>query len=357
MWHAPDYSRIVFDLDRSSKFKVFTLENPGRVVIDLAESTLKGNIPHPSTTGKFVKEIRLGSPKNKVTRLVFDLQQPVRYFVRMLKPSGKFQYRLVVDFHHKDYDPDAKTKVTTSPDKKTNRHNRSELLVVIDPGHGGEDPGATGKRSYEKDVVLQISKRLKKLIDKTPGMRAILTRNSDYYIELRQRSGLAREKGADLFVSIHADAFTKSSARGASVYALSLRGATSETARILANKENLSDLAGGVSLADKENAVAEVLLDLSMSYTINESISFANEVLKELKTIGRVHSKKVEQAGFAVLKSPDIPSILVETAYITNPHEEKLLNSRRHQEKIANAILNGMKRYIAKNPNILQKRN
>jgi N-acetylmuramoyl-L-alanine amidase len=351
MWHAPDHSRLVFDMDKRSKFKVFSLENPGRVVIDLENTMLRSKIPDPTRTGQFIGQIRLGSPDGSVTRLVFDLKKPVRYFIQLLKPSNNFQYRLVVDFYHHDFDPNKKTQVPAPlPVPGAPRDPSRDILVMIDPGHGGEDSGARGKRSYEKTVVLQISKRLKALIDAQPGMKAELTRTGDYYVKLRKRSTLARQNRADMFISIHADAFKDSRARGASVYALSLRGATSETAKILANKENLSDLAGGVSLADKDDLLAEVLLDLSMSSTVNESISFGREVLSELKKIGRVHSKRVEQAGFVVLKSPDVPSILVETAYITNPSEEKLLRSKRHQEKIAKAILTGVKRYITKSP-------
>ncbi|MGB5706441.1 MAG: N-acetylmuramoyl-L-alanine amidase [Arenicellales bacterium] len=351
MWHAPDHSRLVFDMDKRSKFKVFSLENPGRVVIDLENTMLRSKIPDPTRTGQFIGQIRLGSPDGSVTRLVFDLKKPVRYFIQLLKPSNNFQYRLVVDFYHHDFDPNKKTPVPAPlPVPGAPRDPSRDILVMIDPGHGGEDSGARGKRSYEKTVVLQISKRLKALIDAQPGMKAELTRTGDYYVKLRKRSTLARQNRADMFISIHADAFKDSRARGASVYALSLRGATSETAKILANKENLSDLAGGVSLADKDDLLAEVLLDLSMSSTVNESISFGREVLSELKKIGRVHSKRVEQAGFVVLKSPDVPSILVETAYITNPSEEKLLRSKQHQEKIAKAILTGVKRYITKSP-------
>ncbi len=351
MWHAPDHSRLVFDMDKRSKFKVFSLESPGRVVIDLENTRLRSKIPDPTKTGQFIRQIRLGSPDGSVTRLVFDLKKPVRYFIQLLKPSNNFQYRLVVDFYHHDFDPNKKTPVPAPlPEPDAPRDPNRDILVMIDPGHGGEDSGARGKRTYEKTVVLQISKRLKSLIDAEPGMKAELTRTGDYYIKLRKRSTLARQNRADMFISIHADAFKDSRARGASVYALSLRGATSETAKILANKENLSDLAGGVSLADKDDLLAEVLLDLSMSSTVNESISFGREVLAELKKIGRVHSKRVEQAGFVVLKSPDVPSILVETAYITNPSEEKLLRSKGHQEKIAKAILTGVKRYITKSP-------
>ena len=348
MWHAPDHSRIVFDLDRHSPFKVFTLEDPGRVVIDLGKSQLRSRIPAAGTTGQFIQRIRLGSPGDGVTRMVFDLARPVRYFVRMLKPSHGYQYRLVVDFYHHSFDPDEPAQ-TRKPSPGP-QGERKDILIVIDPGHGGEDPGARGKNSYEKDVVLAISRRLKKRIDARKGMRAELTRTGDYYVNLRRRSALARQKRADLFVSIHADAFTSPSARGASVYALSLRGATSEAARLLANRENLSDLAGGVNLAEKDALLAEVLLDLSMSSTVNESIQFGREVLAELKQVGRVHSKRVEQAGFVVLKSPDVPSILVETAYITNPEEERLLRSAKHQNRLADAVMAGIERYLAKNP-------
>ena len=350
MWHAPDRSRIVFDLDNPGKFKVFTLQNPGRVVVDLPKTRIKTQLPAAAETGQFIARIRKGQPEPDVSRLVFDLAKPVRYFIQTLKPNQQYQHRLVVDFYHRDAVVEADQPAQAElPQPSQPRPPKSELLILIDPGHGGEDSGALGKRSKEKNVVLQIARRLKKEIDAQPGMRAELTRTGDYYIALRKRTRIARSRQADLFVSVHADAFKNPKARGASVYALSQRGATSETARWLANKENSADLAGGVSLADKENLLAEVLLDLSMTKTVSESISFGREVLAELKKVGRVHSKKVEQAGFVVLKSPDIPSILVETAYITNPTEEKLLNSQSHQQKIARAITQGIQRYVNKN--------
>ncbi len=348
MWHAPERSRIVFDMDRRADFDAFKLESPGRVVIDLAGVRINSAIPAAETTGQFIRRIRRGTPEKNITRLVFDLAQPVRYFIQMLKPGGRYQYRLVVDFYHRDAvveaDKPAPTPTLTPPPRKP----KSELLILVDPGHGGEDPGALGRRTYEKNVVLQIAKKLKVRINKQPGLRAELTRTGDYYISLRKRTRIARRRQADLFVSIHADAFKNKSARGASVYALSQRGASSETAKWLANKENSADLVGGVSLADKDNLLAGVLLDLSMTKTVSESISFGRDVLAELKKIGRVHSKRVEQAGFVVLKSPDIPSILVETAYITNPGEEKLLMSSAHQGRIAAAIVAGIKRYLVK---------
>ena len=348
MWHAPDRTRFVLDMDRGANFKVFTLSNPDRVVIDLPQTRLKAGIPKQGSTGQFIARIRSGQPESNTLRLVFEVQKPVRYFIQMLKPVDNYQYRLVVDYYHRDTVVDAdKPTQPAKPKKRT-----GDILVLIDPGHGGEDPGALGKTAREKDVVLAIAKKLKKKIDREPGLRAELTRGGDYYIGLRKRTRIARDKHADIFVSIHADAFKNKKARGASVYALSQRGASSETARWLANKENSSDLVGGVSLADKDNLLAEVLLDLSMTKTVSESISFGREVLSELKTIGRVHSKRVEQAGFAVLKSPDIPSILIETAYITNPTEEKLLKSASHQDRIANAVVNGIRRYLKKSGGI-----
>ena len=356
MWHAPERSRIVFDMNKRAEFDVFDLKSPARVVIDLNGVQMNSAIPAPVTTGQFIREIRQGSPQKNITRLVFDLDQPVRYFVRMLKPSNGYQYRLVVDFYHSNAVVDADKPAQPAPAPAPApapvprpRKPKSELLVLIDPGHGGEDPGAIGKKIYEKTVVLQIAKKLKAHIDKKPGLRAELTRTGDYYIPLRKRTSIARRHQADLFVSLHADAFKNKSARGASVYALSERGASSETAKWLANKENSSDLAGGISLADKDNLLAEVLLDLSMTKTVSESISFGRDVLGELKKIGRVHSARVEQAAFVVLKSPDIPSVLVEVAYITNPSEEKLLMSPRHQSRIAEAITTGIKRYLDKN--------
>lgn len=361
MWHAPERSRIVFDIDKEAKFSVFTLSNPDRVVVDLTNTKLNSELPKADEMGQFINQVRLGYPDEGVMRLVFDLKQPVRYFVQMLKPVNDYQYRLVVDYYHRDAaDPNATQVTKPTPTPKADQRpsapaqkkpRNSKLVVVVDAGHGGEDPGAVGRRSHEKNVVLQIAKRLQSELNKQPGIEAKLTRTGDYYIPLRRRIRMARDKGADLFISVHADAFTSSRARGASVYALSQRGATSERARWLANKENASDLAGGVKIDDKDDLLADVLLDLSMTKTISESIVFGNYVLKELGGIGRLHSKTVEQAGFAVLKSPDIPSILVETAYISNPTEEKLLNSSGHQTRIAQAITKGVVNYLKKREN------
>lgn len=343
VWHAPQRTRVVFDMNRRAALKVLKLKDPERVVLDLSRVRLRGAIPDAAADGRFIRRVRLGARPNDITRVVFDLAQAVRPVVKVLSPTGAYQYRLVVDF----YSRDARDVVARSP--RPSAASKDDLLILLDPGHGGEDPGAVGKRTYEKKVVLAIAKKLKARIDRQPGLRAELTRSGDYYIPLRRRTDIARRQDAALFVSLHADAFKSSRVRGASVYALSQHGATSETAKWLANKENAADLAGGVNLAQHDDQLAGVLLDLSMTDTVNESIRFGEEVLAELKKIGRVHFKRVEQAGFVVLKSPDIPSILVETAYITNPHDEKLLMSSSYQNRIAAAIVAGIKRYLAKN--------
>lgn len=353
MWHAPERSRFVFDMDRGVAFNVFTLKNPDRVVIDLPNTKLKSSVPAAQKSGQFIKQLRVGNPKLDTMRLVFDLDKPVRYFIQMLTPSDNFKYRLVVDYYHQDAVVEADLPVSPAarPAPKP-RKPKNKLLVLIDPGHGGEDFGARGRKAKEKNIVLEISKKLKAQIDKHPQLSAELTRKGDYYIGLRKRTRIAREREADFFISIHADAFKNKNVRGASVYVLSHRGASSETARWLANKENSSDLAGGISLADKDDVLAEVLLDLSMTKTVSQSISFGELVLSELKKVSRVHSKRVEQAGFVVLKSPDIPSILIETAYITNPTEEKLLQNTQHQYRIVNAVVAGIKRYLSENQNL-----
>ena len=348
MWHAPQRSRIVFDLDQRAAFDVFHLKKPDRIVVDLQNARVDASIPSPDKVGQFIRAIRAGDHAGRA-RLVFDLRKSLRYEVQMLTPRKPYRYRLVVDFYPRDAKPrkPSKPRIATSRGKKP----KGKLLVVIDPGHGGEDPGASGRHTHEKAVVLVIAKRLQAAINRQRNMRAELTRRGDYYVPLRKRIRIAHSLGADLFVSLHADAFKNSRARGASVYALSLRGASSENAKWLANKENAADLIGAVSLADKEDDVAFSLRDMSMTIASKESHNFGAAVLAELKKIGAVHSPRVERAGFAVLKSPEIPSILVETAYITNPREEKLLRNSKHQTRIAGAIVNGIKRYVAQNPN------
>ncbi len=364
VWHAPDHTRIVMDLDQAPKFKHFYLAKPARFVVDLPGFGLGTRAPEQAKSGPYLKGIRIGQPNPTTSRMVLDLKEDVTIKPLLLAPVPGFGHRLVLDVFPKQVTtktvsskpapqaakPNAPlTASTTSAPKSPARPARKvddTMIIAIDAGHGGEDSGARGRATNEKDIALQIARRLQKKINAQKGMKAVLTRRGDYFVSLRKRTEIAREAGADLFISIHADGFKNDKARGSSVYALSLRGASSETARWLADKENSADLAGGVNISARDDTLAKVLLSLAMQSTQNESIPFASSVLRELKKIGKVHNPAVEKAGFVVLKSPDIPSILVETAYITNRHEEKLLRSASHQEKLANAILIGTKKYL-----------
>lgn len=352
-WNSPERTRIVLDLDQKPVIKTLELKNPSRYVIDLKGFNLNPSALKNTRIGSYIKGIRTGVPARNTARVVLDLNQKVRIKTLVLAPVQNYQYRLVIDIY--PYQSSATGNIissspsiqptSTRPSAKSQKNQ--PFIIAIDAGHGGEDSGARGKRSHEKKIVLQIAKRLQQKINAQRGMKAILTRKSDYYVTLRQRTELARKAGANLFISIHADGFKNPRARGSSVYALSLRGASSETARWLANKENTADLVGGANIASKDDSVAEVILNLSMDTTLHESITFASSVLKQLKRIGKVHNSSVEKAGFVVLKSPDIPSILVETAFITNPNEERLLRSAKHQDKLASAILKGTQQYLA----------
>jgi len=356
VWNAPDYTRIVLDLDATPKFKQFWVANPSRYVVDLPGFSLGAvkNI-EAAKTGPYLKRIRVGTPKKNVSRVVLELAQEVKVKYQVLPPVQNYKHRLVLDIYPKN--PASGAKKSTAPRSTAKapvpgsaahsaaRKQDNTFVIAIDPGHGGEDSGARGRRSMEKDVVLQIARRLQKKVNAQKGMRAILTRKGDYFISLRKRTQIAREAGADVFISVHADGFTKNSARGSSVYSLSLRGASSERARVLADKENAADLVGGVDISAQSDTMAFTLLDLTMNATNNDSIIFARSVFRELKKIGKTHSNAAETAGFVVLKSPAIPSILVETAFITNRAEEKLLRSASYQEKLANAILLGTRRY------------
>ncbi len=359
VWHAPDHTRIVVDLDKSPIFKHFYLADPARFVLDLPGFGLGTRAPDQAKSGPYLKAIRIGQPNPQTARIVLDLKEQVKIKTLVLAPVPGFGHRLVLDVYPKKSGGSVAGKpakptqskvpqtasVTKTRPKPLNK-NDGVITIAIDAGHGGEDTGARGRRTNEKDVALQIAKRLHKKINAQKGMTSILTRKGDYFISLRDRTQIARDAGADLLISIHADGFKNGSASGSSVYALSLSGASSETARWLADKENSADLAGGVNISARDDTLAKVLLSLAMQSTQNESIPFAGSVLRELKKIGKVHNPAVEKAGFVVLKSPDIPSILVETAYITNRAEEKLLRSASHQEKLANAILIGTRKYL-----------
>lgn len=371
VWPADAYTRVTIEAESPLKYQTFTLKNPERLVVDVEDITLNDVLNSLSNKiqadDPYIEKIRIAVNQPTVVRIVVDLKEEVNFNVFSLKPAGDYQHRLVLDIIPikdplmamlDDLAEDGKTSpkpiVEPLPNNKPDtdgEENKRIITIAIDAGHGGEDPGARGaKGSHEKDITLAIAKKLKALVDAEPNMRGVLTRDGDYFVSLGGRVVKARKLRADLFISIHADSFTKSSARGSSVFALSERGATSATARYLAQKENESDLIGGVSLKDKDPILAKTLLDLSQAATINDSLKLGKAVLGHVGEVNRLHKNHVEQAGFAVLKSPDIPSILVETAFISNPEEERKLNSDSHQSKLAESILKGVKKYFAANP-------
>lgn len=408
VWPAADYTRITFEAPKAIEHKMTLLNNPDRLVLDLqnvelgaALKTLSGKI---LSSDPYIKQVRAANFKPGVVRVVIDLKSEVKPTLFSLAPAGEYKHRLVLDVYppqdplmamlqdkvpemqetapvvddkptmaevlsgHQEQ-PVAKveplpegakeqqsTEVPTAPAKPGDDVIRL-VTIAIDAGHGGEDPGARGASgTHEKNVTLAIAKRFKALVDAEPNMRGVLTRDGDYFIPLHGRVVKARKLQADLFVSIHADAFVRPDARGSSVFALSERGATSVMARMLAKRENDSDLIGGVSLDQKDPYLAKTLLDLSQTATITDSLKLGKAVLGHLGEINTLHKNAVEQAGFAVLKSPDIPSILVETAFISNPEEEKRLNDDEYQDKMARAILSGIKKYLATNPPMVKSR-
>jgi len=367
VWPARDYTRVTLEHDQAIKYSHLLVKDPERLVLDLEgvefNSVLQTLPSKILDSDPYIKLIRAGRNKPGVVRLVIELKGEVKPQVFSLKPVGEYGHRLVLDLYPVEpIDPlmallekaeEAPPRAEPRPaERPTERPEIARLVtIVLDPGHGGEDPGAIGHGgSYEKNVTLSVARRLKAKIDATPNMRSVLTRDGDYFIPLQQRVAKARRVRADLFVSVHADAFIKSTARGSSVFVLSETGASSSAARWLANKENSADLVGGVNLGAKDPYLARTLLDLSQTATINDSLKLGKDVLGELGQINTLHKAHVEQAGFAVLKAPDIPSILIETAFISNPEEEARLNDDDYQERMAEAILKGIRRYFAKNP-------
>lgn len=413
VWPAADYTRLTLESSAPIRFTYFTVKNPERLVIDL-EDTASGKELNElankiTSDDPYIKSVRVGRFKPGVTRLVLDLKTEVKPSLFTTKPVGDYGHRLVLDIYPMQaVDPllalvqmpsaksaaaggavteskavaeEGRAKVETVslkpanevskdgpkvPDEKVaNAAPRSVkndemtrlVTVAIDAGHGGEDPGALGKGgTKEKEVTLAIARKLKAQIDQQPNMRAVLTRDGDYFIPLHNRVAKSRKVNADLFVSIHADAFIRPDARGSSVFALSENGATSAAARWLAKKENDADLIGGVNIDVKDVYLKQTLIDLSQTATINDSLKLGKSVLSELGEINDLHKGAVEQAGFAVLKAPDIPSILVETAFISNPEEEKKLTDDVYQDKMAAAIVTGIKGYFAKNPPLARSR-
>jgi N-acetylmuramoyl-L-alanine amidase len=374
---APDHTRVVFDASGPVEYRLTPLHNPERLMIEVPRARTGAGISRQQEGGGLVTSIRAAQGLKDAVRVVLDLRRAARPRSFTLKPAGPYGHRLVIDLYgtgsvtpgkagsaaaggpRTGTDRGASAGVKAAPAnapraKKTLSRDKlptRDLVIAIDAGHGGEDTGAIGRNgTLEKDVALAIARRLAALVEKTPGMQPVLIRDGDYYIGLRQRIHKARKHKADLFVSIHADSFHDRRVRGSSVFVLSNRGASSEMARWLAEKENASDLAGGVSLEDKDNRLAEVLLDLSQNATIEASFNVADNMLNELERLGRTHKTSVQQAGFVVLKSPDIPSVLVETAFISNPLEEHKLRDRRHQQALAVAMLRGIDRYFINHP-------
>ena len=365
VWPGPEYTRVTIETDGEAEYNVFSLDSPDRLVIDLTNAelgeALKQLPSKMSADDSFVSAARVGQFKPGVTRVVFELKQKVQPQVFTLKPIGDYGYRLVVDIYPLvPTDPilallgesNAETPgQSPTPQQPAALVPKKNLIVAIDAGHGGEDPGARGRRgTEEKDVTLAIARKLKEMVDRETNMRGVLIRDGDYFIPLGKRVERARKVRADLFVSIHADAYIKPHASGSSVFALSERGATSAAARWLAAKENEADLIGGVNIDVEDITLKQVLLDLSQTATINESLKLARSVLSEIGEVNKLHKSHVEQAGFAVLKAPDIPSILVETAFLTNPAEERKLRGDRYQNKVAQAMLDGIKQYFSENP-------
>lgn len=356
LWAGPDATRVVLDLSGPARHVLSTLQNPDRVVVDIASARLdNSNLALPPGQG-FVKQLRAGV-QGQDLRIVVDLSGPATPRSFTVNPQGDLGYRLVVDLAGAastdagSVKGAASVKAEPVVTKSAQGIDERDVVVAIDAGHGGVDPGSIGKRgSYEKDVTLAIARRLKERIDREPGMRAMLTRDTDQFVEHRERIARARRQQADMFVSVHADSYHDRSVAGSSVYVLSARGASDESARWLADRENAADLVGGVSLDDKDKVLASVLLDLSQGASMSASVEAADKVMHELYMMGNVTNRGVKHAGFLVLKSPDIPSILVETAFISNPTEEARLLDPRHQQRLAEAIYSGVRTYFYTNP-------
>lgn len=391
IWPAADYTRVTLEHNAPLKFTHFTVENPDRLVVDIEgvelNSVLDSISRKVATDDPYIKLLRAGRYKPDVVRLVMELKAKVTPQIFEVKPVGEYGYRLVLDVYpvtpvdplmslvegRKDaVEPlqlDTESKAREAPTRKvettpapeapeiqTTRKSGKPIVdrlvtITLDPGHGGEDPGAVGSGgTYEKTVTLAVAKRLKARLDAEPNMRAVLTRDSDFFVPLQMRVQKARRLQSDLFLSIHADAWVKPDARGSSVFVLSERGASSTQARMLAQRENDADLVGGVNLSAKDLFLARTLLDLSQTATINDSLKLGKYLLGELGSVNTLHKTSVEQAGFAVLKAPDIPSALIETAFISNPDEERRLNDDAYQNKLADAIVRGVKQYFIKHP-------
>lgn len=344
LWAGPESTRLVLDLSGSVQHSLLVLKDPDRVVLDVVGAQILGKHRGLPQGAGVVKQVRIAKRPGGELRIVLDLSRPIQAKSFLAQPNKQYGYRLVIDLGGIS-DVAKPVKAEHAP------KDARSLIIAIDAGHGGEDPGAIGQGgTREKDVVLAIAHELAQRINAEPGMRAILTRDGDYFVPLRDRMRRARAQQADLFVSIHADSIRDRRIDGSSVYILSQRGASDEASRWLAERENASDLIGGVSLDDKDDVLASVLLDLSQSASLSASQVAADRVLHQLNQVAEVRKHEVQHARFMVLKSPDIPSMLVETAYISNPSEERRLRGKAHQAKLATAIYQGVRDYFYANP-------
>jgi len=349
LWRAPDHTRVVLDLSGEAEVSTLILENPERFVVDLKSSRLSASLSSLPLEGTPIQSVRSGIRKGTDLRLVFDLATAVRAAVFRLPPSDATGHRVVIDLF--DLVPTVMPSVPEPVLSVDALEDKRDIVIAIDAGHGGEDPGASGPGGLrEKQVVLQIAQRLERQLGEIPGFKPVLIRTGDYYISLANRRDRARALEADLLVSIHADAFRQKSAHGASVYALSMRGATSTTAQYLADSENAADLVGGVELGEMDPVLAGVLADLSMTGTLDTSLNLGALILEQIGGVARLHKKQVEQAGFVVLKSPDVPSLLIETGFISNPGEAERLATPAYQDKMARAIRRGIQSWFARQP-------
>lgn len=344
IWSAPENTKIVFDLSQKAHYRVFRLKNPDRVVVDLYHTVLAPGLKKSLSSKGSIKKIRVGQ-NNKRLRIVFDMYEAVKVKHFILSPNQRYGHRLILDLTA------LRDLLQVLPKKIPQlivSNKQQQFIVVIDPGHGGEDPGAIGpRRTKEKDIVLQMAKKLYLQLKRSPGVKPILTRTGDYYIGLQERIALARKSKADLFISLHADAFKNSQAKGASVYTLSEYGASSVAAKWLARKENQSDLMGGIQFKKADKVLASVLLDLSQTSTTNKSRKFAQAVLGGLKKMTNLHKNKMQRANFHVLKALDIPAILIELGFISNSYEERKLNSINFQNKFSSMLSKEINNFLA----------
>lgn len=387
LWPSPDYTRVTLELDEPLQADYFVVPDPHRLVVDVhgltLDRALQELVSKVTPDDPYIAQVRVGQNRPNVVRLVFDLKQDIAPQVFTLEPVAEYRYRLVLDLYSRNLDDDpllalleerlgmnssaGSVRPEQAPALAASRPTPGSLpdlpqrlrdpaaprmiTIAIDAGHGGEDPGAIGPSgTREKNITMAVSRRLKALVDAQPNMRAVLTRDGDYFVPLHVRVQKARRAQADLMVSIHADAFTRPEARGSSVFALSERGATSTMARMMADRENAADLVGGVNIRNQDRGLAHVLLDLSTTAQINDSLQVGSNLLRQIGTVNRLHKPQVEQAGFAVLRAPDIPSVLVETAFISNPQEERQLRDPAFQDRMAKALMQGIQEYFSRNP-------